>query len=137
MEPTEKSRNIAFQTRSSRRQFIKSAALAPFGIAFATSRMNLSTAQGSPSSESHLPFLTPDNFEDLNVFAWRVEQGRFDAANPLVEPVMAWDAGSVFESGTVIRDPLDGLWKSWQISSPPSLTPKPEGTTIYPYDARL
>jgi len=74
---------------------------------------------GTSHSSSHrMPLLMPDDFEELNLAAWRVEQGRPDAANPLLEPKMPWDAGGVMAHGTVLRDPIDGLWKAWQISTP-------------------
>ena len=31
---------------------------------------------------------------------------------------MPWDTGSVFAHGTVLHDPIDGLWKAWQHSMP-------------------
>jgi hypothetical protein len=58
----------------------------------------------------------PDDFEDLDFIAWRVEPSRPDPANPLLEPAMPWDSGGVFAHGTVLRDPLDSRWKAWQLS---------------------
>src|SRR3990172_8995948 len=75
-------------------------------------------------SRAPLPFLMPGDFEDLDLCAWRVEPGRLDPHNPLVEPAMPWDAGGVLAHGTVLRDPLDGLWKAWQISIPPARSPE-------------
>lgn len=66
-----------------------------------------------------LPFLMPDDFEDLDFVAWRVEPGRPDEQNPLVEPAMPWDAGGVLAHGTVLLDSIDGRWKAWQVSIPP------------------
>ena len=71
----------------------------------------------SCSSSDRMPLLMPDDFEELNLAAWRVEEGRPDAANPLIEPNTPWDAGGVMSHGTVLRDPIDGLWKVWQIST--------------------
>lgn len=65
-----------------------------------------------------LPLLMPDDFESLQLVAWRVEQGVPDPANPLLEPAMPWDSGGIMAHGTVLRDPLDGLWKAWQVSTP-------------------
>jgi hypothetical protein len=65
-----------------------------------------------------LPFLMAEDFEDLDFCAWRVEPGRPDPHNPLVEPGMPWDAGGVLAHGTVLRDPVDGRWKAWQHSIP-------------------
>jgi hypothetical protein len=65
-----------------------------------------------------LPFLMAEDFEDLDFCAWRIEPGQPDAHNPLVEPARPWDAGGVLAHGTVLRDPIDGLWKAWQHSIP-------------------
>lgn len=86
------------------------------------------------SKSNEVPFLMPDDFEDLDLVAWRVEQGRQDASNPLLEPEMPWDLGGVFSHGTVLRDPIDNLWKAWQVSAPPS---KPYGPGTWTYDRRL
>jgi hypothetical protein len=76
----------------------------------------------------------PDDFGSLELLAWRVEQGRPDPHNPLVEPKMPWDLGGVMAHGTVLRDPIDGRWKAWQISTPPS---RPYGPGTWTYDRRL
>ena len=81
-----------------------------------------------------LPFVMPADFEDLQAVAWRVEQGEPDPANPLLVPEMPWDAGGVFSHGTVLRDPLDGIWKAWQVSTPIS---KPQGPGTWTHDRRL
>ncbi|HRJ46053.1 MAG TPA: hypothetical protein PKY38_01735 [Opitutaceae bacterium] len=60
----------------------------------------------------------PDDFESLKLVAWRVEPGKPDANNPLLEPEMPWDSGGIMAHGTVLRDPIDGLWKAWQVSTP-------------------
>jgi hypothetical protein len=65
-----------------------------------------------------LPFLMPADFEDLDFCAWRIEPGQPDPHNPLVEPALPWDAGGVLAHGTVLHDPIDGLWKAWQLSIP-------------------
>jgi hypothetical protein len=72
----------------------------------------------SPKPGDTMPILMPDDFEQLHLVSWRVEQGRPDPQNPLLEPQMPWDAGGVMSHGTIARDPLDGLWKAWQISTP-------------------
>src|SRR5262249_32174243 len=69
-----------------------------------------------------LPFLMPDDFDDFDYIAWRVEPGQADPHNPLLEPAMPWDSGGVFAHGTVLHDPIDGLWKAWNASFP---APKP------------
>ena len=63
-------------------------------------------------------WLMPDDFEELHLVAWRVEEGHNDPANPLLTPEMPWDAGGVMAHGTVLKDPIDGRWKAWQISTP-------------------
>jgi hypothetical protein len=80
-----------------------------------------------PAGEA-LPFLMAEDFEDLDFCAWRVEPGQPDKNNPLVEPAMPWDAGGVLAHGTVLRDPIDGLWKAWQhsIAVPAGKPDKPE-----------
>ena len=78
----------------------------------------------------------PDDFEDMDMVAWRVEQGRPDPHNPLVEPKMPWDLGAVLSCGTVLRDPIDGKWKAWQISTPPA-TREPKNPGIWYSDRRL
>lgn len=71
-----------------------------------------------PPAAPRMPLLMPDNFESLQLVSWRVEQGVPDSRNPLLEPAMPWDAGGVMAHGTVLRDPIDGLWKAWQVSTP-------------------
>ena len=93
-------------------------------------------APSYPTSDlsQSLPFVMPADFEDLQAVAWRVEQGEPDPANPLLVPEMPWDAGGVFSHGTVLRDPLDGIWKAWQVSTPVS---KPQGPGTWTHDRRL
>jgi hypothetical protein len=73
---------------------------------------------GRAAEEKMLPFLIAEEFEDLDFCAWRVEPGQPDPHNPLLEPAQPWDLGSVAAHGTVLRDPIDGLWKAWQLSMP-------------------
>lgn len=89
--------------------------------AFFFAVLNLSASGRShadPTLPSRLPLLMPDDFESLKLVSWRVEQGQPDARNPLLEPAMPWDSGGVMAHGTVLRDPIDGLWKAWQVSTP-------------------
>lgn len=72
----------------------------------------------SPAADQRLPLLMPDDFESFQLATWRVELGVPDAHNPLLEPGMPWDAGGVMAHGTVLHDPIDGLWKAWQVSTP-------------------
>lgn len=74
------------------------------------------------SPPNRLPLLMPDDFETMQLVSWRVEQGVPDAKNPLLEPALPWDSGGVMAHGTVLRDPIDGLWKAWQVSTPGEAT---------------
>jgi hypothetical protein len=71
--------------------------------------------------KNRFPLLMPDNFDSLLLVSWRVEQGVPDPGNPLLTPAMPWDSGGVMAHGTVLRDPIDGLWKAWQVSTPPEI----------------
>jgi len=61
-----------------------------------------------------------DDFWEHENIAWRMEPGKCDPCNPLIEPKYPWDAGAVFSHGTVHKDPIDGLYKAWYLSTPPS-----------------
>ncbi len=80
--------------------------------------MMLPPTAGATARGDRMPLLMPDDFESLQLVAWRVEEGEPDSHNPLLEPAMPWDAGGVMAHGTVLRDPIDGLWKAWQVSTP-------------------
>ena len=95
---------------------------------------SLEANQPSPTTETHLPFVMASDFEQLDLVAWRIEQGRPDRNNPLVEGELPWDEGGFFGHGTVLRDPIDGKWKAWQISRPLS---KPHGPGTWTHDSRL
>ena len=68
-------------------------------------------------------FLVGSDFPEKHNIAWRVELAEDDAANPLIEPMYPWDAGSIASYGTVMRDATDDRWKMWYISRPPRPTP--------------
>ncbi len=85
-------------------------------------------------AEDILPFVMPSDFQDLELVAWRVEQGRQDPNNPLLEPEMPWDLGGVFSHGTVLRDPIDGVWKAWHVATPVAV---PHGPGTWTHDRRL
>lgn len=70
------------------------------------------------TAEREFPLLMPDNFDSLLLVSWRQENGVPDPKNPLLTPAMPWDAGGVMAHGTVLHDPIDGLWKAWQVSTP-------------------
>jgi hypothetical protein len=72
----------------------------------------------STSAGERMPLLMPGDFESLQLVAWRVEPGVPDPHNPLLEPALRWDSGGIMAHGTVLRDPIDGLWKAWQVSTP-------------------
>ena len=56
-------------------------------------------------------------FLQLNNIAWRIEPGALDPANPLFEPRFPWDNGGFgCGHGTVLKDPIDGLYKAWVTS---------------------
>ncbi len=65
-----------------------------------------------------IPFLIGSDFTERRNVAWRVELGQPDTNNPLVEPAEPWDAAHPFLHGTVLRDPIDGLWKAWGTAAP-------------------
>ncbi len=102
----------------SRRGFLAAASVAGSGaILAAQDRVAAQPAQPKAALKA-LPFLMPEDFDDLDFMAWRVEPGRPDPHNPLLEPAMPWDSGSVFAHGTLLRDPIDNLWKAWNVSIP-------------------
>jgi hypothetical protein len=70
------------------------------------------------SAPRRLPLLMPDDFVAMHLVSWRVEPGVPDSHNPLLEPAMPWDSGGIMAHGTVLHDPIDGLWKAWQVSTP-------------------
>ena len=65
-----------------------------------------------------MQFLMPDDFERLEVAAWRVEPAAPDVSNPLIEGEMPWDRGGVMTHGTILKDPIDGIYKAWIICTP-------------------
>lgn len=69
-----------------------------------------------------MPLLMPDDFSELNLCAWRVERGTQDPNNPLIEGDQPWDSGGVGIHGTVLKDPIDGLYKAWLVTTPPEET---------------
>lgn len=65
-----------------------------------------------------MPLLMPDDFTDLHLCGWRVELGRPDAQNPLIEGEMPWDRGGVGIHGSVFKDPIAGNWKAYVVCTP-------------------
>lgn len=82
---------------------------------------NYTYSVASPNQD-RMPLLMPGDFEELHLVSWRVEEGEPDPHNPLVMPKYPWDSGGVMAHGTILRDPYDGLWKAWLISTPPETT---------------
>lgn len=86
-----------------------------------------SSALGNPSKppalsayvaneKQQFSFLTGLDFPEKHNVAWRIETAQEDLANPLIEPKYPWDAACIASYGTVLLDPIDGLWKMWYIS---------------------
>ncbi|HJN40028.1 MAG TPA: hypothetical protein QGH28_07605 [Chloroflexota bacterium] len=63
-------------------------------------------------------FILDEDLAQRDRIAWRTESAAVDPANPLIEPRYPWDSGAAFSHGTVLIDPIDGLWKAWYISTP-------------------
>lgn len=76
------------------------------------------------AQRARMPLLMPDDFSALNLVAWRVELGRPDPKNPLIEGAMPWDAGGVGIHGSVFRDAIDGRWKAYLVCTPAEETPE-------------
>src|SRR5436853_7174597 len=88
------------------------------------------TSQRGVAAENRpLPFLMAEDFEDLDFCAWRIEPGKPDSHNPLLEPAMPWDTGSVFAHGTVLRDPIGGRGKA---RKPPLPAPAGKPDKVWP-----
>ena len=68
-------------------------------------------ATAEPKNEE-IPFLVGSDFKERRNVAWRVELGQVDSNHIMIEPEMPWDDRNVFQHGTVLRDPIDGLWKA-------------------------
>ena len=67
---------------------------------------------------NQFPFLLGEDFVEKHNIAWRVEIAREDASNPILEPKYPWESSCVFGHGTVLLDPIDGIWKAWYIALP-------------------
>ena len=95
----------------------------------------LAADTGDPGSR--MPLLMPDDFSEMEVCAWRVEPAVPDPNNPLLEGEMPWDAGGIMTHGTVLRDPLDGIWKAWLLCTPPDVRLETLGMTAFDMTRRL
>jgi hypothetical protein len=69
------------------------------------------------NGDSQFSFLLGEDFVEKHNVAWRVDLATEDGANPLMEPKFPWESAAVFSHGTVMVDPIDGLWKAWYISA--------------------
>ncbi len=77
-----------------------------------------------------LSMILDEDIAERDTLAWRVEPAVPDPANPLMEPHFPWDSGAVFAHGTFAKDPIDGLWKGWHLSTP-------AGETLFEAHRRL
>lgn len=60
------------------------------------------------------PMILADDFVEHRNVAWRIEPGAQDPNNPLLEPKYPWDdAVPCSGHGTVLKDPIDGVYKGW------------------------
>src|SRR5690349_9908501 len=96
----------------SRRTFVQSSALPLMGQA------GSALPPLAADETRQFSFLTGGDFLEKHNISWRVELAEQDPGNPLIEPQHPWDDAGVFSHGTVMHDPLDGLWKMWYISTP-------------------
>lgn len=67
---------------------------------------------------NRMPLLMPDSFDEMELCGWRIEMGRPDPENPLIEGDMPWDRGGVGDHGSVFKDPLTGTWKAYLECTP-------------------
>ena len=76
------------------------------------------TNKGGPLVRTNcLSMILETDVAEHHGIAWRLELAEPDPHNPLVKPAFPWDSGAFFAHGTVLRDPIDGLWKAWNIST--------------------
>lgn len=64
------------------------------------------------------PMIFEGNFAEPHNIAWRVEPGKWESANPLLVGEYPWETAVSFSEGTVLRDPIDGVFKAWGKSWP-------------------
>ena len=65
-----------------------------------------------------IAMILEDDVAEADRIGWRIEQASPDPNNPLIEPAFPWDSGVVFSHGTVLKDPIDDLWKAWYSCAP-------------------
>ncbi len=66
--------------------------------------------------EKYPPIIYADDFADRQNISWRVEPARKHETNPLLEPKFPWDSASPCGGhGTILKDPIDGVFKAWVV----------------------
>ena len=68
------------------------------------------------NQKDQFSFLLAEDFVEKHNIAWRVEMAVEDPHNPIIEPKFPWESAALFSHGSIMRDPIDGLWKAWYIS---------------------
>ena len=91
-------------------------------------------AAPTTADERFLPFLIGADFRKMDNVGWRIELPKPDPSNPLLEPEMPWDIGGIMAEGTVLLDPIDGLWKAWHSAISASY---PKANHIWPENKRI
>ena len=92
------------------------------------------SAAPTTADERFLPFLIGADFRKMDNVGWRIELPKPDPSNPLLEPEMPWDIGGIMAEGTVLLDPIDGLWKAWHSAISASY---PKANHIWPENKRI
>jgi hypothetical protein len=95
-----------------------------FALCLIAITLSASFAACAGASESRMPLLMPDDFSDLHLVAWRVEPGKNDTNNPLIEGAMPWDRGGVGIHGSVFKDPIAGRWRAYLVCTPAEESPE-------------
>jgi len=68
-------------------------------------------------SEQLPPMIYQDDFVERSNIGWRIEQAEPDPNNPLLVPEMPWDSATpCVGHGTVLKDPIDGVFKAWVVA---------------------
>lgn len=64
------------------------------------------------------PMIFADSFIEHRNIGWRVELGQGASCNPLLEPKYPWDSATPCSGhGTVLKDPIDGVYKGWIVAN--------------------
>jgi len=111
--------------KTTRRTFLAQAGILTAGLTTGVNSVSCNRSHtnvgktGNSSEIFRMPLLMSDDFEERNNVWWRVELAVPDPENPLLEGGMPWDAGGIGVHGTILCDPIDGLYKAWVIATPP------------------